>query len=248
MTATDLYGEAIHRPPHWTRKQWAELQRLATPDQLCHAMWMVMDDAERVLGNHHDDEIPAWRTMVAGDWPRGWDRRAEDAAHIAWSQHRARRHPERAVSILHGVPEFPAHWDRGAWESLTANIDTALCFDALWLLTNPTAALPDLRGRGGLVVPASSPNDGPCWLSGTAGTSLDEVHDKIVRFAVSRGEAGITRAHIPFALGADPTSLHKDTINRYLRHLVGTGRLRRIPGAAPGRGGADLYVASVHGE
>lgn len=249
MNAADHDATAVRRPLYWTPRQWAELLRLASPDQLCHAMWMVLDDPERVLGDHHHDKAPAWREMINRGWPRGWDRRAESAAHIAWSQRQARRHPERAASILRGTPEFPVHWDRESWEALVSDIDTGACFDALWLLANPRAALADLRGRAVPTIPEISPNDGPCWLSGTASTTLGEVYDKIVRFAVSRGEAGLTRAHVPFALGVDPTSLHKDTINRYLRHLVETGQLRRIPGAAPGRGGADLYVAaSVHPE
>lgn len=212
-------------------------------------MWMVLDDPERVLSDHHHADIPAWRTMIEGDWPRGWDKRAESAARIAWSQRQIRRHPGRTASILRGVPEFPVHWDRETWGILSADVNPVLCFDALWLLTNPTGALIDLRGRAEPVIPETSQNDGPCWLSGTAPTALEEVYDKIIRFAVGRGKAGFTRAHVPFALGVDPTSLHKDTINRYLRHLVETGRLRRVPGAAPGRGGADLYVvASVHAE
>jgi hypothetical protein len=240
MSVADPVRATTPRPAHWTPGQWAELRRLVDPDRLCHAMWMVLDDPERVLGDHHHDEMPAWRTMIAGSWPRGWDRRAESAARIAWSRRQVRRRLERSVA-----PEFPVHWSGELWERLEMDVSTELCFDALWLLTNPSAALADLRCRTKPIMPVTGPNDASCWLSGTASTALDETYNKIIRFAMSRGEAGLTRAHVPLALGADPTSLGKETINGYLRRLVGTGRLVRVRGAAPGRGGGDLYVAAT---
>lgn len=245
MSVTTPDEVTVPRPPYWEPGQWAELITLASPDRLCHAMWMVLDDPERVLGDHHHDKVPAWHQMISGTWPSGWDYRVRSAIHVAWARRAARRHPDRAGSILRGVPEYPAHWTAEDWGRLEADIDTSLCFDGLWLLVNPRAALADLRGRVESVTSSTDLNTGPCWLSGTARRTgeLDKIYDEIVEFAESRGQAGITRRHIPLAIGAGPASVGKETANGYLRDLVRAGRLVRVRGGAGGRGGGDLYVA-----
>jgi hypothetical protein len=235
----------VARPPHWSRREWGALLSIASPDVLCHAMWAVLEDPAIVLGEHHGTEgTPPWQTMIEGDWPAGWDARAASSARIAAARHHAARRPDRAERILRGVATRPVHWSTNEWAELTAEVDTDLCFEGLWVMTaDPAAALGYLRDRPAPVAQVADPNGGSCWLFGSAYT---DTHRKIVEFAEGRGAEGMTRAHVAVALGVDPTALAKETINRNLRYLVERGQLIRVPGIAPGRGGGDAYVAARH--
>lgn len=235
MSMHAVSGAGIARPEHWSPRQWRQLLALASPDVLCHAMWMVLDDPEVVLGPHHDGNgVPTWRSMINGGWPLAWNARASSAVRIAFAQISARGRARE---------ERPVHWSADQWEALCSEVDTGLCFEGLYVLTaDPDQSLRHLRARPKLEIPAISPNGGACWLAGTAG-ALEETYMRIVAFARSRGETGMVRAHVPYAIKADSTSLPKETVNGYLRELVRRGELRRVKGAAPGRGGGDLYLA-----
>ena len=250
MSAQSPEAEPIARPPHWDRRAWDDLREVSSPDMLCHAMWIVLDDPARVLSRHHGGEAAPWRAMVSGDWPPGWDARLRSAGRIAAARQAAAQHPGRADRILRGLPARPVHWSGAQWAELEADIDTGLCFEGLWVLTaRPVEALRHLWGKAVKIGPPQAElNGGPCWLAGTG--PLSEMHTRIVAFAASRGPLGMTRAHVALALGADPTSLPKETINRYLRTLVERGELRREPGTAPtgGRRGDTYYVTRSDSE
>lgn len=234
------------RPPHWSRAQWAGLSELARPDHLCHGLWMILDDPDRVLATHHaQNGAPIWQPMVEGDWPREWEVRGRAVGAMAAAWRQATRHPGRERYWLSKAPGRPPHWSSDQWEALASDIDPSVLLDAAWILTNdPPMVLADLRGRpAGTAQVNAEMNTGQCWFAGTGSVVPAEVASALIRFGAARGDAGFTRHDAVAVLGRDGAP--KETINGYLRTLVARGELERIPRAAPGRGGGDLYRVTL---
>lgn len=79
------------------------------------------------------------------------------------------------------------------------------------------------------------------WQVDQAVALPERVNAVLSALARARGPAGFTREDAREALQLAEASTGKETINGYLRVLVNQGHLERLRGAAPGRGGGDLY-------
>src|SRR5664279_995240 len=127
-------------PPHWNRWQWDELATLQDPDMLSHGVWMLVEEPQVVLGEHHSDGLAAMR-MVNGEWNPAWKKRANSVGLITVAQAKARLHPDQADRFLAQAPRRPIHWTDDQWEQLNSDINTEMLFDAVWLMTvNPVVA------------------------------------------------------------------------------------------------------------
>lgn len=238
----------IDRPPHWPVSQWAELGRLCDIEVLAHGMWVIMEEPDHVLADHHGEVRPdgrPWVTMINGEWPSGWDRRAESVAGIAEAQFRSARNPASRRLAELAARNRPIHWSASQWETLNEWYPPGLAFEAVWLLNveSPKTAIAALRlerikrqDR-----PQVSPNE-KCWIAGLAAARVgpavpDPILAALTTFAAARGAAGFTSHEAKIYLAQAGMARSKTSVAGFLAAMCADGLLELIDRSS----GVDRY-------